>query len=63
VQNAATMADVGLAGADLSSASVTERSGRDAVMMEKTADGIAIYFADSPGGSDLYHIKIRFDRK
>jgi len=50
----------GLANADLSSAEVIDHSGRDTVVMEKTANGIVIYFADAPGGGSQYEIKIRF---
>jgi hypothetical protein len=44
---------------DLASAQVVERSGRDSVVMEKSAAGLAIYFSDTFGGLSDYHIKIR----
>jgi RNA polymerase sigma factor (sigma-70 family) len=57
-----TLDNTGLAGADLSSAEVIEHSGRDTVVMEKTGDGIVIYFGDAVGGAGQYEIKIRFSR-
>jgi len=56
------LSDVGLAGVDLTSASVISRTGRDIVAMEKTGQGLDIYFADTPGGSDRYEINIQFAR-
>jgi RNA polymerase sigma factor (sigma-70 family) len=44
---------------DLASAQVVERSGRDSVVMEKTAAGLAIYFCDTFGGLSDYEIKIQ----
>lgn len=43
---------------DFSTASVVGRSGRDTVAMEKTNDGISVYFADPDNGSDSYEITI-----
>jgi hypothetical protein len=64
VQAQSTTAEIGLSSADLSSATVAQRSGRDALVVEKTnTTALAIYFDDSPGGSAPYEIKIRFDRK
>jgi hypothetical protein len=56
------LSELGLAGVDLSSAAVLSRSGRDIVAMEKTGQGLDIYFADTPGGSDRYEIQISFGR-
>jgi RNA polymerase sigma factor (sigma-70 family) len=44
---------------DLASAQVVARSGRDSVVMEKTANGLAIYFSDTFGGLSDYEIKVQ----
>ncbi len=51
---------VGLAGVDLSSAQVVEKSGRDTVVMEPGDKKVVIYLADSVGGPGDYEIKIGF---
>jgi RNA polymerase sigma factor (sigma-70 family) len=51
---------IGLEGADLSSAEVTNRSGRGTVAMEKTDSGIAIHFSDPQPGEAPYAIQISF---
>ncbi len=47
---------------DYSSAEVVSRAGRDLVALEKRKDGISIRFADTPNGSDIYEIVVRFRR-
>jgi RNA polymerase sigma factor (sigma-70 family) len=51
---------LGLAGVDLSSAQVVEKSGRDTVVMEPGSKKVVIYLADSVGSPGDYEIKIRF---
>ncbi len=63
VQANAVLHNTGLENADLSSAIVISRTGRDTVAMEKTDDGIAVYFDDAPDGRSEYEIKIRFRKK
>jgi RNA polymerase sigma factor (sigma-70 family) len=55
-----TLDQIGLAGADLSSAEVTDSSGRGVVAMERTDTGIAIHFSDPQAGSAPYSIRITF---
>ena len=47
---------------DFGSAEVVSKSGRDLVALEKRADGVSIRFADTPNGSDVYQIVVRFRR-
>jgi hypothetical protein len=63
VWSGADLEKIGLADADLTTAGVISRSGRDTVVMENTDDGIAVYFDDSPSGSAPYEIKIGFARR
>jgi hypothetical protein len=56
------LGNIGLDGADLSSARVVEKSGRDTVVMEKADGALTIYFCDTPGGTAPYEIKIRLSR-
>jgi RNA polymerase sigma factor (sigma-70 family) len=51
---------LGLAGVDLSSAQVVEKSGRDTVVMEPGNKKVVIYLADSVGSPGDYEIKIGF---
>jgi hypothetical protein len=51
---------LGLAGVDLSSAQVVEKSGRDTVVMEPGNKKVVIYLADSTGSAGDYEIKIGF---
>jgi hypothetical protein len=51
---------LGLAGVDLSSAQVVEKSGRDTVVMEPESKKVVIYLADSVGSPGDYEIKIGF---
>jgi len=60
VQTAPVLDDIGLTGADLSTAQVVDRTAPDTAVMEKTPSGVAIYFADANGGGSQYEIKIRF---
>jgi len=46
--------------ADLSTARVIERSGRDTVAVETMDGAVTVYFADSPNGADRYEVKIAF---
>jgi hypothetical protein len=62
VGNKPTLDNIGLADVDLSSAEMIGHSGRDTVVMEKTDEGIAIYFADAIGGTSPYEMKIGFLR-
>jgi hypothetical protein len=57
------LTDLGLGDADLNSASVTERSGRGVIVVEKSVDAVTIYFADGVRGAGTYHFKLRFNRK
>lgn len=52
-----------LSAVDFSTAKVVSRSGRDIVAMERTDDGITIYFADAPEGSGHYTIKVSLLKK
>jgi hypothetical protein len=63
VQSTELVRDLGLAGADLNSASVAERSGRGVIVMEKSVDAVTIYFADGLRGAGHFHVKLRFDQK
>jgi RNA polymerase sigma factor (sigma-70 family) len=60
VRGRPTLNNIGLTDADLSSATVIERTGRDTVVMEKIDTGVAIYFGDALGGGSQYEIKLRF---
>ncbi|HEY1921281.1 MAG TPA: sigma-70 family RNA polymerase sigma factor [Tepidisphaeraceae bacterium] len=51
-----------LTNADLSSAQVIQRTGRDTLVMEKLDNRLVIYLAESFGGPSQYEIKIRFSR-
>lgn len=63
VQKNPVLEKTGLANAELSSATVVSRTGRDTVAMEKTDDGIAIYFDNAPDDRGEYEIKIRFPKR
>ena len=58
-----SLEQMGLAAADLSSAEVTERTGRDIIALEKTGTGIAIHFSDAEGGAAMYSMRIKFAPK
>jgi hypothetical protein len=62
VQAQPTLTNTVLKDADLSSAQVVSHSGRDTAVMEKTDQGIAIYFSEGVGVSSDYEIKVRFLR-
>lgn len=37
---------------------IVNRDGRDTIAVESQADGVTIYFADTPGGADAYMVKV-----
>jgi hypothetical protein len=57
------LTNTGLANADLATATVVARRGRDLVAMEKTDNGITIYFSDFMDSDAPYDIKIAFAPK
>jgi len=58
-----TLDNFGLADADLSTAQVVSHTGQDTAVMEKTDNGVVIYFSSASGGGEEYEMKIRFARK
>ncbi|MEM8884358.1 MAG: hypothetical protein AAGD14_09830 [Planctomycetota bacterium] len=51
------------AGLDLARAWVVERTGRDVIVLEQTADGFDLYLCDSPNGWGPYSITIAIPRR
>lgn len=48
---------------DLTRARIIERTGRDAIALEPTADGFDLYFCDSPNGAAPYSVTIAVPRR
>ncbi|MFA5189653.1 MAG: hypothetical protein WA117_19305 [Verrucomicrobiia bacterium] len=48
---------------DLTRARIVERTGRDVIALEHTADGFELYFCDSPNGSAPYSVTIAIPKR
>jgi hypothetical protein len=48
---------------DLTRAWIVERSGRDVIALESTADGFDLYLCDSPNGASEYAVTIAIPRR
>ena len=48
---------------ETSDAWIVERSGRDAIALEHTAEGFDIYLCDSPNGSAEYSLTLSIPRR
>jgi hypothetical protein len=47
-------------GVDFATARIISRKGRDLATMWAEADGLLVWFADNPNGSDYYELEIAF---
>jgi hypothetical protein len=50
-------------GLDLTRARIVNRSGRDVIALERTADGFDLYLSDSPNGGADYSVTIAIPRR
>lgn len=48
---------------DLSHAKIVERTGRDVITLETTAEGFDLYLSDTPNGADSYEATIAIPRR